>query len=81
MNDTLKELGIPKMYQRMHIWTVRIVIGWIVYSVALTYYDFIWWYDKKATRFWGVVLAVILNYCYHINAFVDLLFIFFLWFV
>ncbi|KYN29393.1 hypothetical protein ALC57_01176, partial [Trachymyrmex cornetzi] len=31
VNDTLEALGVPKEYQRMRNWLIRIIIGWIVY--------------------------------------------------
>ncbi|XP_067207937.1 putative gustatory receptor 28b [Linepithema humile] len=81
VNDTLEKLGTPKMYQKMHVWSKWMVIGWIVYSLVLNCYDTIWWINQKETASWGLYLSHIFNYNIHINAFVDLLFIFFLWYV
>ncbi|KYQ58877.1 hypothetical protein ALC60_02032 [Trachymyrmex zeteki] len=31
VNDTLEALSVPKEYQRLRNWTIRIIIGWIFY--------------------------------------------------
>ncbi|KYN30079.1 hypothetical protein ALC57_00465 [Trachymyrmex cornetzi] len=31
VDDTLEVLGVPKEYQRLRNWIIRIIIGWIVY--------------------------------------------------
>ncbi|KYQ52553.1 hypothetical protein ALC60_08415 [Trachymyrmex zeteki] len=31
VDDTLEALSMPKEYQRLHNWTIRIIIGWIFY--------------------------------------------------
>ncbi|KYM84696.1 hypothetical protein ALC53_05089 [Atta colombica] len=31
VDDTLETLGAPKEYQRLRNWTIRIIVGWIVY--------------------------------------------------
>jgi len=30
-DNTLEALGIPKEYQQLHNWIIRIIIGWIVF--------------------------------------------------
>jgi len=31
VDDTLEALGVPKEYQRLRNWIIRIIVGWIVY--------------------------------------------------
>jgi len=41
VDDTLEALGMPKKYQRLRNWIIRIIIGWIVYSfsdLSITFY-------------------------------------------
>ncbi|KYQ47824.1 hypothetical protein ALC60_13140, partial [Trachymyrmex zeteki] len=40
IDETLEVLGIPKEYQRLNNWIIRIIIGWIAYiCFDLAYYD------------------------------------------
>ncbi|KYQ54691.1 hypothetical protein ALC60_06433, partial [Trachymyrmex zeteki] len=34
VDDTLEALGMPKEYQRLRNWTIRIIIGWILFIFA-----------------------------------------------
>ncbi|TGZ46193.1 hypothetical protein DBV15_06532 [Temnothorax longispinosus] len=34
VDDTLEELGTPKMYRKIYIWSKRVVIVWIMYSMT-----------------------------------------------
>ncbi|KAL6422638.1 hypothetical protein ACFW04_010698 [Cataglyphis niger] len=82
VDDTLEELGTPKMYQDMHMWSLRIIIGWIIYSIVINFCDAL--YFKllfKQTILQEFLLASILNHFVHINTFMDLLFIFLLWYI
>ncbi|XP_071572179.1 uncharacterized protein [Temnothorax nylanderi] len=67
------------MYQRIHKYSNLVVIGWIAYSLSLNFLDTIWWTGLDNS--WGLFIAHILNHCININAFVDLLFTFFLWYI
>ncbi|XP_036140807.1 uncharacterized protein LOC114255496 [Monomorium pharaonis] len=80
VDDTLEKLGTPKMYQKLHVKIKQIIIGWIVYYLAISVFDSIWWFNFYDST-WGLYLPYILNHCIHINVLVDLLFIFFLWYV
>ncbi|KYM83964.1 hypothetical protein ALC53_05632, partial [Atta colombica] len=31
VDDTIEAIGVPKKYQRLHKWIIRIIIGWIAY--------------------------------------------------
>ncbi|XP_067203252.1 putative gustatory receptor 28b [Linepithema humile] len=79
VDDTLEKLGTSKMYQKMHILSKRVLVGWIIYCFATNIYDMKWWIQKKEISSWGLVLPFILNHCPHSNTFVELLFIFILW--
>ncbi|XP_029665574.1 uncharacterized protein LOC115236975 [Formica exsecta] len=81
VDDTLEELGTPKIYRKIHILGKGILIGWIVYSLAINFDDTIFWLNRKETASWGLFLSHILNYPMHVNTFLDLLFIFFLWYI
>lgn len=81
VNDTLEKLGTLKMYKNLHTKTKQVIIIWIVYSLVMNAFDTIWWLSSKETTSWGLYLAHIVNHCIHINAFVDMLFTFFLWYV
>ncbi|KAM0734582.1 hypothetical protein ACS0PU_011401 [Formica fusca] len=81
VNDTLEQLGTPKAYQKMHMYSKQVIIGWIVYYVILNFYELLMcpYEDQKIT--WILLRTCILNHCSHINTFVDFLFIFFLWYI
>ncbi|XP_025266011.1 uncharacterized protein LOC112638450 [Camponotus floridanus] len=81
IDDTLEELGTPKIYRKMHMLSKRVIIVWIVHSLVINFFDMLYWLNRKETAFWGLFLSHILNYCLHINTFLDLLFIFFLWYI
>jgi len=80
VDDTLEELGTPEMHQKMYKRSKQTIIGWIMYILIVNFYDTLWWLNIQQNA-WGFFTAHILNYCSHINAFVNLLFIFILWFV
>jgi hypothetical protein len=81
VDDTLEKLGTPKMYQKMHILSKWVVIVWIIYCLLGSFYDTIWFIQKKETLSWKLVAAHIVNHCANINTFVQFLFITLLWFV
>ncbi|XP_036140803.1 putative gustatory receptor 28b [Monomorium pharaonis] len=86
VDDTLKELGSLKMYQKIHMWSRRVIAGWVVCSFGLNFHDTLSWQKyltiiRKETTFWRFIIAHIYNYSFHINALVDLVFMFFLWYI
>jgi len=85
VDDSLEELGIPKTYQKIHIYMKLVIIGWIVYSLVINFYDtMIFWTQFEETKSWGLLLAHILNHCIYINAFMALLLVWFnisFWFI
>lgn len=80
MDDTFEKLGIPIMHKKMYTRSKQIIVGWIIYVLIVNFYDTLWWLSIQQTA-WAFFAAHILNYCSHLNAFVNLLFIFMLWFV
>ncbi|KAL6422647.1 hypothetical protein ACFW04_010706 [Cataglyphis niger] len=80
VDDTLEELGTPKIYRKIHRLGKRLIIGWIVYSLILNIHDALFWLSEKKTV-WRLFLSHILNCSIHINTFLDLLFIFLLWYI
>ncbi|XP_050463454.1 uncharacterized protein LOC126857777 [Cataglyphis hispanica] len=81
VDDTLEELGTSKIYQKMHIWSKRVVIAWIVYILASNSYDTLWWINREKIAFWIFIFPYIGNYCIHANEFVDIIFVTFLWYI
>ncbi|XP_025265714.1 uncharacterized protein LOC112638347 [Camponotus floridanus] len=52
-----------------------------MYILTINFYDTLWWLSIPITKSaWGFLTAI-LNYCSHINAFMNLLFIFILWYI
>ncbi|XP_032681998.1 uncharacterized protein LOC116849186 [Odontomachus brunneus] len=80
VDDTLEELGIPKMYQEMHMWSKRVVAGWVVYIFFTNTYDSLWWRSVRQSN-WAYLISHAINHCFHVNLFVDLTFIFFMWYI
>ncbi|XP_032682000.1 uncharacterized protein LOC116849188 [Odontomachus brunneus] len=80
VDDTLEELGIPKMYQEMHMWSKRVVAGWVVYIFFTNTYDSFWWWSVTQSN-WAYLIPHVLNHCFHVNLFVDFMFIFFMWYI
>ncbi|KYQ60716.1 hypothetical protein ALC60_00341 [Trachymyrmex zeteki] len=80
VDDTLKELGIPKLYRKLHIRIKRILIGWLVCSQIINIIDMIWWFYTIG-NYWCLIIPYVTNHYQHVNVLVDLLFITFLWFV
>ncbi|XP_070156714.1 uncharacterized protein [Polyergus mexicanus] len=81
VDDTLEELGTSKIYKKIHKWSKRTVIVWIIFSVAANFYDTLWWINREEMSAWIYILPYIGNYCLHANGFVDLIFITFLWYI
>lgn len=81
MDDSLEELGIPKMYKTMHMWSKGIVIGWLTCCLVANFYESFNWLEMIEIVSWALYIPHIFNYSFQINIFVDLLFISILWFV
>lgn len=81
VDDTLEKLNIPKTYQKLHIFSKRVIIGWIVHALIMNIYDTIWCLKLIKHIPWGYLWIHIINHPMHINEFTDLLFMFLLWFV
>ncbi|XP_024884712.1 uncharacterized protein LOC112462876, partial [Temnothorax curvispinosus] len=83
VDDTLKELGSPKMYRKMHMLSKRIAIGWTVLSFALNFCDTMSCLIqlREETTSWKFIVPHMYNYCIHTGALVDLVFITFLWYI
>ncbi|XP_067203929.1 uncharacterized protein [Linepithema humile] len=79
VDDTLEKLGTPKIYQKMHILSKRVVIGWIIYCFITNFFDINYWIQKKETLSWGLFLSYLLNHTVHVITFSELFFIIFLW--
>ncbi|XP_011868450.1 PREDICTED: uncharacterized protein LOC105562318 isoform X2 [Vollenhovia emeryi] len=77
VDNCLEELGVTMMYQRTHIYSKLVIIGWIIYSFLINLSNAMWWINFHET--WALFIAFMLNYCININAFMELLFIFLLW--
>lgn len=83
VDDTLKELGTPKIYRKIHTWSKRVIIGWIVCIFVLNFNDTLAWLRllRVETASWRFIVAHLYNYSFHANTLVDLIFIIFIWFV
>ncbi|XP_071572176.1 uncharacterized protein [Temnothorax nylanderi] len=81
VDDTLEELGTPKIYRKIHMWSKRIVIGWLIYSLVVNFCDTKWWLDRKETTSWGFIVPHLYNHTLHVNTLVDLVFITFMWYI
>lgn len=80
VDDTLKELGTPKIYRQLHTYVIRVLIGWFVCIHIANTLDCFWWFSAVEDHR-CMILPFITNHFHHVNMFEDLLFITFLWFV
>ena len=80
MDNTLKELGIPNLYHKLYIRAKGILIGWLICTCMGNICDMTWWFYVKEDRRY-LFIPHIINYFYHVNMFVDLLFTTILWLV
>ena len=66
VDDTLEALGVPKEYQRLRNWIIRIIVGWIVhifYHLAYINFIIIIVLHYDVTAFWIMMLNTFLfNY-------------------
>lgn len=80
VDNTLEQLGTPKEYQKVHIYSKRILIGWIVFELILNFYETLSLHQTRQVA-WALFLPYISNHCTYINNLTNLLFIFLLWLV
>lgn len=80
VDNTLEELGVPNLYHKLHMYTKKLLIGWLICSHIGNIFDMIWWFFYVTDRRY-LLIPYITNYYYHVNMFVDLLFLIILWFV
>ncbi|KAG5312957.1 GR28B protein, partial [Pseudoatta argentina] len=80
VDNTLKELGTPKLYRKLHIRIKRILIGWLVCSQTNNIIDSIWWFCTIGNH-WCLIIPYVTNHYQHVNVLMDLLFIIFLWYI
>ncbi|EZA58587.1 hypothetical protein X777_14752 [Ooceraea biroi] len=80
VDDTLEQLGTPKMHKRIFMWSKQIIIGWFLYSFTLNIY-YVQNYAQHMSVFWALILSVIILYGTHVNILVDVLVIILLWYV
>ncbi|KAM0734578.1 hypothetical protein ACS0PU_011397 [Formica fusca] len=76
MDDTLKKLGTTTDYHKLHMKTVRLVLGWSVIVMLLTFLEVIWMkkeYNYNNAK--AIYMSVMINYCSHINFINNLIFI------
>ncbi|XP_067207060.1 uncharacterized protein [Linepithema humile] len=81
VDDTLEKLGNSKTYQKLHMLTKRIIIGWIVHALIINIYSTICCFEVNNQISWRSLLHLVLSYPIHINEFTDLIFIFLLWYI
>lgn len=78
VDDTLEELGTPKIYKKLHACAKGVIIGWLTCSYTLNVFDMIWWlYTVEDHR--CLIIPYIINHYHHVNMLMDLLLMIFLW--
>ncbi|KYM76020.1 hypothetical protein ALC53_13505, partial [Atta colombica] len=69
VDDTLKALGVPKKYQRLRNWIIRIIIGWIVYflfdSASNICLSFMYYPDDNVIE--EIYPHLVINYPTYVN--------------
>ncbi|XP_050463451.1 uncharacterized protein LOC126857775 [Cataglyphis hispanica] len=76
MDDTLKKLGTTTDYHKLHTKIIRLVLGWSLLVMLLTYIEVIWMkneYNYNNAK--AIYTSVMINYCSHINFINNLIFI------
>ncbi|KYN39259.1 hypothetical protein ALC56_06335 [Trachymyrmex septentrionalis] len=69
VDDTLEALGMPKEYQCLRNWIIRIIIGWIV----LVFFDnavcsfFLNYYYYEYFNIVCIYIPFVINYVHHVN--------------
>jgi len=80
VDDTLEELGTPKIYQKLHACAKGVLIGWLICNYTTNVFDMMWWFYKVEDRR-CMILPYITNHFHHVNMLMDLLIIIFLWYI
>ncbi|XP_011881043.1 PREDICTED: uncharacterized protein LOC105569297 [Vollenhovia emeryi] len=80
VDDTLEELGIPKIYQKLHVCIKRTLIGWLICTQLANVNDMIWWF-RITKNYQYMIIPYITNYYHHVNIFMDLVFTIHMWYI
>ncbi|XP_077280164.1 putative gustatory receptor 28b [Temnothorax americanus] len=80
VDDTLEELGTPKMYQKLRAYAKSVLIGWFVCSYVLNIFDMIWWFHAMKDHR-CMIIPYITNHFHRVNILMDLLLMTFLWYI
>ncbi|XP_072754245.1 uncharacterized protein [Anoplolepis gracilipes] len=80
VNDTLEQLGTPKAYRKMHTYSKQVLIGWIAYSIIINSSCTLWLITDQDIIS-ALFLPYIQNHYLNVNAFIDFVFTFFLWYI
>ncbi|XP_072753459.1 uncharacterized protein [Anoplolepis gracilipes] len=76
-DDTLEQLGIPKEYYKLRNSVKWILISWLMTICVMWIFDSMWYINKfQDTRV--IVILAIINYPFHLNTFMDIIFMFLL---
>jgi len=78
VDNTLEELGTPKVYQKLHACAKGVLIGWLICSNIINVFDMMWWFYKVEDHR-CMILPYITNHFHHVNMLMDLLVMIFLW--
>jgi len=66
VDDTLKALGIPKEYERLRNWIIRMIIGWIVLSLVMNATDS-FLFSYKYFNISHICIPFLGNHLLHVN--------------
>jgi hypothetical protein len=80
VDDTLKEMGTPKTYFKLHTLSKIIIIGWIAWNFIAHFYHVIMLMRKRASCLWGTFVVLMINHPSYINELMELLLIYLLWY-
>ncbi|XP_011881044.1 PREDICTED: uncharacterized protein LOC105569298 [Vollenhovia emeryi] len=80
VDDTLEELGIPKIYRKLNVYIKRALIGWLVCIQLANINDMIWWF-RTLKKYRYMIIPHITNYYQHFNILLDLVFSIYLWYI
>jgi len=78
VDNTLEELGTPKIYQKLNACAKKVLIGWILCSYTTNVFDMIWWFHVMEDHR-CIILPHITNLFHHVNVLMDFLIMTFLW--
>jgi len=79
VDNTLEELGTPKIYQKLHVCVKRVLIGWLMCSQMANISNMMWWFYTMEDH-WRIIIPCITNHLQHANMFMDLVFTTYLWY-